>query len=284
MAPLTAPPVPAYLLRKEGAPLRATAAAPGSGAPGVGGGGGAAPVSFLTSGITLLNYLRGVASGNVPAAIMIFSTIFLLKIALCIPGGTLLNAMGGALFGLPLGLPLVLVLSVVGSCGAFLLSQTCGGALLVRCRLEARLAPLRRRLEAASAAGTLPRLLTSMRMLPLFPQWLINVGAPHLGISMHLFASTTALGLIPYVSVCVASGAALSSALDAAAAAGDGGKAGGAVTFASLVPPHVLAVLCTLALAVGLGPTLLQRACGCALAPESAAAASSKDSSDVSNV
>ena len=260
MAPLTAPPVPAYLLRKEGAPLRGAApaaagAAAASGTP-----------SFLASGITHLNYLRGVAAGNLPVAIVLFSSVFLFKVALCIPGGTLLNAIGGALFGAYLAVPLVLVLSVLGSCGAYLLSQLFGGPLLLRWRLDARLAPLRRRVEAASATGTLPRLLVSLRMLPLFPQWLVNLGAPHLGIPLPLFAYSSAAGLAPYVAATVTAGAALSAALDAAAAsaAAAGGAASGAAatTFASLLPPHVLAALCAAALAVGLGPWLLGQCLG----------------------
>ena len=258
MAPLTAPPVPAYLLRKEGAPLR------GGGAPAPGAAPAATP-SFLASGITHLNYLRGVASGNLPVAIVLFSSVFLFKVTFCIPGGTLLNAIGGALFGAPLAVPLVLVLSVLGSCGAYLLSQLFGGPLLLRWRLDARLAPLRRRVEAASATGTLPRLLVSLRMLPLFPQWLVNLGAPHLGIPLPLFAYSSAAGLTPYVAATVTAGAALSAALDAAAAAAAaGGAASGsaAATFASLLPPHVLAALCAAALAVGLGPWLLGHCLG----------------------
>ena len=249
MAPLTAPPVPAYLTRKEGAPLR--------GAPPAAAGGGGSP-SLLSSGMSHLNYLRGVAAGNLPIAVALFSSIFLFKIILCIPGGTLLNAVAGALFGAYLGVPLVLALSVLGSCGAYLLSQHCGGALLARWRLDARLAPLRRRIDLASATGTLPRMLTSLRMLPLFPQWLVNLGAPHLGIPLPLFVQSTALGLAPYVTATVSAGAALSAALDAAAMPG----ANASATFASLLPPHVLAALCACALLVGLGPAALEHCCG----------------------
>ena len=98
-------------------------------------------------------------------------------------------------------------------------------------------------------------------MLPLFPQWLVNLGAPHLGIPLQLFAYSSAAGLTPYVVATVSAGAALSAALDAASSSA-AAPAAAAGTFASLLPPHVLALLCACALAVGLGPWLLGHCCG----------------------
>jgi len=176
----------------------------------------------------------------------VFTVIFLVKHTLCIPGGTLLNAVGGALFGVYIAVPLCLLLSVVGGIGAYLVSLTCGAPLLAKWRMESRLLPLKRRVDAAASRGSLFRLLVSMRMLPLFPQWLINLGGPHIGIPLHLFIPTTAIGLVPYVVATVGSGATLAGMLDGA-------------DVSTLLPPSTIIMLCMIAGAVGLGPSLAGR-------------------------
>jgi uncharacterized membrane protein YdjX (TVP38/TMEM64 family) len=182
-------------------------------------------------------------------AVFLFCVIFVIKHTLCIPGGTLLNAIGGALFGVVLSVPLCLVLSVIGGSGAYMLSLTCGAPLLARWRLEGRLLPLKRRVDAATAKGSLFRMLVSLRMLPLFPQWLINLGAPHVGIPLALFIPTTGLGLIPYVVVTTSAGSALSNVLEGS-------------DVSTIIPPQTIAVLCMCAAAVGLGPVLAAKVCG----------------------
>ena len=176
----------------------------------------------------------------------VFTFIFLLKHTLCVPGGTLLNAIGGALFGVYVAIPLCLVLTVLGSIGAYTVSHTCGAPLLIKWKMESRLLPLKRRVDAAASKGSLFRLLISLRMLPLFPQWLVNLGGPHIGIPLHLFIPTTAIGLIPYVAATVGSGATLAEVLDGA-------------DISALLPPQTVLLLCLFAGMVGVGPTIAGR-------------------------
>ena len=180
---------------------------------------------------------------DVGLAIVVFSMLFVVKHTFCLPGGTLMNALAGALFGLPIAVPLCTVLSGIGGSSCYLLSRSCGSPLLERWHLEPRVAPLRRRIDDAAAKGSLPRLLVSLRLVPLFPQWIVNVLAPHAGIPLPLFAVTTAIGLFPYCVATCGAGAALAGALESG------------VMPTAILPPHVLLILLLAAISVGLGPS-----------------------------
>ena len=200
------------------------------------------PSSYLLS--TFL-WLRALTASNLPASLAAFGLFSLAKHTLCIPGGTAFNVIAGALFGFPLAFPLCLFCAVAGSALCYLLSRACGAPLLSRWRLDARVAPLRRRAEAAAARGQLFRHLLSLRLVPLVPQWLVNLAAPHIGVPLlPTFVGATAAGLAPYIALVVSAGAALAGAVDA-----EGGLAS-----AALPPPRALLLLAALGVAVGLGP------------------------------
>ncbi len=193
--------------------------------------------------------LRALVERDMLLAVAVFSTIFVIKHTFCIPGGSLLNALGGALFGPAVAIPLCAALSAAGGSSCYLVSRACGAPLLERWHLEARVAPLRRRAEEAAAKGSLPRLLVSLRLVPLLPQWAVNVAAPHAGIPLPLFAATTAVGLLPYCAATCMAGAALAGALEADAA----------VSPAALLPPRVAALLLLAAALVAFGPAAAER-------------------------
>lgn len=103
------------------------------------------------------------------------------KHALCIPGGTLLNAAAGALFGAAWASALCLLSATLGGAACYLLSRACGARLLARLPrgAEARIAALKRRVEEASLRGSLWRTLLGLRLVPVVPQWILTLAAPH---------------------------------------------------------------------------------------------------------
>lgn len=56
----------------------------------------------------------------------------------------------------------------------------------------------------------LPYFLLSLRLVPVSPNWFINVTSPILGIPIKMFAVTAFLGLMPYNFICVKAGNVLS--------------------------------------------------------------------------
>lgn len=97
-------------------------------------------------------------------------------------------------------------MTVVGTVGAYLLSKWLGMPLLKRFKWEGKLAPLQQRVDAARASRTLFFYLAALRTMTVFPQWLVNMGAPHVGIPLHYFIPCTLIGLLPYNFVTVRAG------------------------------------------------------------------------------
>ena len=218
----------------------------------------AVPPAAATASSYVASYawLRRLTSANPPLSVFAFFLFSTTKHALCIPGGTAFNAIAGALFGVPLALPLCLFSAILGSSLCYLLSRSCGASLLSQWRLDARVAPLRRRAEAAASRGQLFRHLVALRLVPLVPQWLINLASPHIGVPLlPTFVGASLLGLAPYTALVVSAGAAVANALET-----EGGLEGAA----ALVPLRTLLLLAAAGLAVGLGPWALAKAAAAA--------------------
>ena len=210
-----------------------------------------ATVAAAAAAETYWAFLRRLSSANLPLSLLAFFSLASLKHAFCIPGGTALNALAGALFGAPLAIPLCLAAAITGTAACYALSRACGAPLLARWRLEPRIAPLRRRAEAASLRGALLRHTLSVRLVPLVPQWLVNLAAPHIGIPLPTFVLATAVGFVPYVVLTVLGGTALVGALEE----------GGAIDATRLVSPRALLLLGAASAALALGPRAA-RGCG----------------------
>ncbi|HEV2612908.1 MAG TPA: FAD-dependent oxidoreductase [Noviherbaspirillum sp.] len=102
-------------------------------------------------------------------AMLIYVAIYITATALSLPGATIITLAGGALFGLAIGTLLVSFASAIGATLAFLMSRY----LLqdwVRGRFGKRLAPID---EGIARDG--PFYLFTLRLVPLFPFFLVNL-------------------------------------------------------------------------------------------------------------
>ena len=132
---------------------------------------------------------------------------YLIKMSFSLPGGMALNVFAGVAFGRALGVPLTALLSAAGASGAYLVSSAWGAALISRCGCAERILPLRLRIGAARKQRSLFFYVAALRMTAFFPQWLLNLSAPHVGIPLPLFALCTLVGSIPFCIVTVSVGA-----------------------------------------------------------------------------
>ena len=94
---------------------------------------------------------------------------YLYKQMFCVPGSLFLNVLGGALFGLWPGFPLLCLLSSVGATLAYLLAQVAGKPLIERC-IPRKLAMLQEHLQSSHNSFELFFTLLSLRVFPLTPQ------------------------------------------------------------------------------------------------------------------
>lgn len=123
--------------------------------------------------------------------------VYVLTTALSIPGATILTLLGGALFGLATGLIIVSFASTIGATLAFLISRT----LLrdfVQKKYGAKLKGINAGVEKEGAFY-----LFSLRLVPLFPFFLINLamGLTKIKVLTYFFVSQLGmlLGTVVYV-------------------------------------------------------------------------------------
>ena len=136
-------------------------------------------------------FLRNtVAAHHLPAAVA-YVGIYILVVALSLPGAIWLTLSGGLLFGVWLGGALAVLGAGTGAAVMFLMAKYVIGDTL-RSRFGARLT----RFEAAFNRDAWSYLLF-LRLLPIFPFFLVNLGAALIGVRFSVFALTTYIGIIP---------------------------------------------------------------------------------------
>jgi uncharacterized membrane protein YdjX (TVP38/TMEM64 family) len=138
-----------------------------------------------------------------------FMAIYTAVIALSIPGGAVLTIAGGFLFGVVLGTLYVVVAATVGASLVFLAAKTALGDSLRR-----KAGPWLRRMEDGFRENALNYLLF-LRLIPIFPFWLVNLVPAFLGVPFRTYATATFLGIIPGSLVYASVGNGLGAVFDA---------------------------------------------------------------------
>ncbi|MDH4062782.1 MAG: FAD-dependent oxidoreductase [Acidobacteriota bacterium] len=130
----------------------------------------------------------------------IYLTIYIAVTALSLPGAAIMTLAGGAVFGFGIGLLLVSFASSIGATLAFLAARF----LLrdwVQERFGERLAPLNAGIEREGAFY-----LFALRLVPLFPFWLINLAMGLTRIGAGTFYWVSQLGMLAGTAVFVYAG------------------------------------------------------------------------------
>ncbi|SCV70298.1 BQ2448_1692 [Microbotryum intermedium] len=132
-----------------------------------------------------------------------YVTVYMFLQAFSIPGSMYLSILGGALYGL-LALPLVCFCVATGALLCYFISQALGPAVLLNSE------KWQRRVDAWTARvskhnDNLISYLIVLRIAPLPPHWVVNVVAPHLGISVYKFWISTFFGImgVSYIHVTI---------------------------------------------------------------------------------
>ena len=112
-------------------------------------------------------------------------------VALSLPVVLLLTLAGGALFGAFEGGLLAAAGATVGGVLVFLVARSAMGDVIFRLA-----GPRLDRLKAGANADAFA-LILSMRLIPMIPMWLINIGAAFVQTPLRVFAAATAIGSVP---------------------------------------------------------------------------------------
>jgi uncharacterized membrane protein YdjX (TVP38/TMEM64 family) len=192
------------------------------------------------------------------AALLAFAVIYVIVVALSLPGGALLTIFGGAIFGGLAAGAAALVGATIGATVIFLIAKSALGGWLVR-RAGARAEAV-----AAGFCANAFNYLLFLRLVPLFPFCLVNLVPALCGVRLRTFVLATALGIVPGTFAFAFFGAGLGSALtaqiDAYRACVAAGRAGCKPGFdpSAAVTPQLIAGLVALGL-LALVPVVVRR-------------------------
>ncbi len=137
------------------------------------------------------NQLLGFVAENAVAAGLLFIAIYAAATALSLPGGTVLTLAGGFLFGTWLGGCLAAFGAMIGAPIVFMIAKTSLGDAML-----ARAGPMMKKMEAGFRRDAASYMLI-LRLVPLFPFWLVNIAPAFLGLPLRIYFVTTALGILP---------------------------------------------------------------------------------------
>ncbi|MGB0669401.1 MAG: TVP38/TMEM64 family protein, partial [Porticoccaceae bacterium] len=159
-----------------------------------------------------LGFFRDLYSQQPQLTALIYFLIYILVTGLSLPGAALLTIIGGMIFGLWLGLLIVSFASTIGATLAFLASRF----ILkdwVQAKFSGYLGPINRGMEKDGGFY-----LFSLRLIPLFPFWAINLVMGLMPISTIRFYWVSQLGMLAGTLVFVNAGASLGAVEEFSAA------------------------------------------------------------------
>ncbi len=123
--------------------------------------------------------------------ILFYLSLYILSTAISFPGATVLTLAGGALFGLWVGMALVSIAATVGATLCFLVSR-----YLLRDVIQSRFRDKLNRInDGIERSGQF--YLFTLRLLPIFPFFLINLAMGITPISVGRFFWVSWLGMLP---------------------------------------------------------------------------------------
>ena len=175
--------------------------------------------------------LSALVASNMLLAALAFVALYALAVALSVPGGVILTIAGGFMFGSILGTVLVVFAATLGATLVFLIAKTALGD-----PLRARAGTFLKRMEAGFQEDALNYLLV-LRLIPLFPFWIVNLVPAFLGVPLRTYVLGTFIGIIQGSFVFASVGAGIGSVLDS----------GREFSPASVLTPQILSALLGLA-------------------------------------
>jgi uncharacterized membrane protein YdjX (TVP38/TMEM64 family) len=153
--------------------------------------------------------LRTMIESHYVLALAAFTALYAVTVALSIPGGVVLTIAGGFLFGWLIGGVLSIVGATIGATAIYLVARSA-----LRDALIAKAGPRLQRFADGFREDALSYLLF-LRLIPVFPFWLVNLAPGLLGVPFWTYVTTTFIGIIPGTFAFALAGNGLDSVFDA---------------------------------------------------------------------
>ena len=157
--------------------------------------------------------LRGYIDGNMLLSLLGFIALYVVVVALSLPGGAVLTVAGGFLFGWFIGGVASIIGATIGATIVFLIAR-----ITMSDALAARVGPFLSRFRQGFQQDAFSYLLF-LRLVPIFPFWLVNLAPGLLGVGFWTYVVTTLLGIVPGTFAFSLAGSGLDSVIEAQQAA-----------------------------------------------------------------
>ena len=135
--------------------------------------------------------LQSYLQSNYALTLGLYGLLYIVVVALSLPGGAAMTIAGGFLFGWFVGGLTAVTAATLGATLVFLIASSSLGSAL-----QARAGPFLNKLSDGFKEDALNYLLF-LRLVPIFPFWLINLAPAFLGVSLRAFVIGTFVGIIP---------------------------------------------------------------------------------------
>ena len=165
------------------------------------------------------------------ASALLFIAFYAVSTVLSLPGAIWFTISSGFLFGTTLGTFYAVVGATIGTTGIFLIARTALGNILQR-----KMGSSLRRMEEGFRENAFSYLLV-LRLIPLFPFFLVNLVPAFLGVPVRTYILATFVGIIPGGFVYANVGLGLGSILETS----------GAFSLSGILTPEVVIALVGLA-------------------------------------
>ena len=175
-------------------------------------------------------------------AALTYMAVYAAAVAFSLPGGAVLSITGGFLFGTVWGTVYIVISATLGATVLFLIAKTALGDIL-----RAKAGHWLHKMEAGFRANALSYLLV-LRLVPLFPFFVVNLVPAFLGVPLSTYVIGTAIGIIPGAFVYASVGAGVGSIF----------AAGGVLRVEGILTPQILMALIGLAV-LALLPVLYKK-------------------------
>jgi len=133
------------------------------------------------------------------SAVLLFMSCYTLSVAISIPGALILTLTGGLLFGLYLGFIYVVISATLGAVFVFLVVR-----YALNDWVEQKTSQWIKKMRKGFQNNAFSYLFI-LRLIPIFPFWVVNIAPALLGVKLRTYFLATLLGILPgsfiYVSV-----------------------------------------------------------------------------------
>ncbi len=165
-------------------------------------------------------------------AALLFMAVYAAGIVFLPPSGTVMTLAGGFVFGAAAATLYVVVAATIGATALFLAARLSLGEML-----RQRAGPAVRKMEAGFHKNEMSYMLV-MRLVPLFPFWLVNLAPAFLDVRLRTFVIGTFFGIIPGTAVYAYVGSGLGSIFETS----------DSFSISAVMTPEIVAGLTALAL------------------------------------